>query len=281
MRAAAAVGTRARSSPPQMVTCGPAARSAGRPGTSAAPRRGAALVPGLPALLAAGPQVAIWGGDERARVPTAAAARNVRYLEVIQPLVLPPPFGRPEDDARLVLQAHKEFRFRWRDPYTGTLLYEYTGWQPRAYVVPDAEPVPDAAAALARGPRAGRVVVVADAAWDATQALRSRRPAPQPRIVPRCDIQAYRNQSVRIAVATPTDGYLVLTDNAYPGWVAEVDGEARPILLADGAVRAVWVEAGRHEVVFRFRPLVWWLGVALTVLALLALAAASRRRRGG
>jgi uncharacterized membrane protein YfhO len=57
------------------------------------------------------------------------------------------------------------------------------------------------------------------------------------------------------AVTTSTaDGLLVLHDSYYPGWIAEIDGKAAPILRADILFRAVEVPAGIHRVTFRFAP---------------------------
>jgi hypothetical protein len=67
-------------------------------------------------------------------------------------------------------------------------------------------------------------------------------------------------------------GLLVLTDLDYPGWIAEENGKRLPILRADGFFRAVALPAGTHRVVFRYRPLSFYAGAAISGLALLALA---------
>jgi hypothetical protein len=66
-------------------------------------------------------------------------------------------------------------------------------------------------------------------------------------------------------------GLLVLTDLFYPGWIAEEDGRRLPILRADGWFRAVALPAGTHRVVFRYRPLPFYGGAAVSAAALLAL----------
>jgi len=77
---------------------------------------------------------------------------------------------------------------------------------------------------------------------------------------------------------------LVLADLAYPGWQVSVDGQPRPLLLADGLLRAVALEPGDHAVSFRFLPprLALYRGLRGTAwLLLLALAAAGLAPRGG
>ena len=66
-------------------------------------------------------------------------------------------------------------------------------------------------------------------------------------------------------------GYLVLADTWYPGWQASVDGSPAPLLRANHAFRAVWLEAGEHVVEMRYRPASVRWGGAITLVALTGL----------
>ena len=79
-----------------------------------------------------------------------------------------------------------------------------------------------------------------------------------------------RSEVVTIEVQAPTDGFLVLTDQDYPGWSATVNGTRVPIHRANYAFRAVRVPAGASTVVFSYRPWSVRLGAALSVVSLLA-----------
>jgi hypothetical protein len=87
----------------------------------------------------------------------------------------------------------------------------------------------------------------------------------------------------RIAVNADLEkpGWLVLRDNYFPGWKAEVDGAPARILRADYAFRAVALSAGSHRVVFRYRPgsFYWGIGVSLAALAAAAGIAFFRSRK--
>ncbi len=59
---------------------------------------------------------------------------------------------------------------------------------------------------------------------------------------------------IEIVAALDRPGYLVLTDQHYPGWQVEVDGEPGEILHADYMLKAVALQAGTHTVTFSYRP---------------------------
>jgi len=73
----------------------------------------------------------------------------------------------------------------------------------------------------------------------------------------------------RVAADVTSDaaGLLVLTDLWYPGWSAEADGHPAPIYRADGYLRAVALPAGSHHVVFRYRPISFYAGAVVSLLA--------------
>jgi len=87
------------------------------------------------------------------------------------------------------------------------------------------------------------------------------------------------NLGVSLAVDACEEGYLVISDAFYPGWEAEVDGQARPVLRADVGLRAVRVGKGRQGVVFRYRPFSFLLGAGVSGLSLGVLGWAWRRER--
>ncbi|MEW6747245.1 MAG: hypothetical protein AB1486_31310 [Planctomycetota bacterium] len=77
-------------------------------------------------------------------------------------------------------------------------------------------------------------------------------------------------------------GWLVVTDNYFPGWVARVDGEEQPIYPAFGAFRAIEVPAGQHRVTMRHAAPaehagLWSSAAGVIVLLLLPLVRRGRR----
>ncbi len=63
---------------------------------------------------------------------------------------------------------------------------------------------------------------------------------------------------------------LLLDELFYPGWEARVDGQPTEIYRANVISRAVAVPAGRHTVVFDYRPKYFYAGLAISLLTWLA-----------
>jgi hypothetical protein len=82
------------------------------------------------------------------------------------------------------------------------------------------------------------------------------------------ELLSYGPERVELRADLARPGRLVLTDAAYPGWSAEVDGAEAPVLLAEGGMRAVEVGAGAHAVVLRYWPTRLTLGLTLSAIGL-------------
>jgi hypothetical protein len=80
---------------------------------------------------------------------------------------------------------------------------------------------------------------------------------------------------VRLEAESPADGVLVHATNHASGWRAELDGAEVPLLRIDGFLQGIALPAGRHQVSFRYRPGSFYLGAAISGLALVVLAALS------
>jgi len=55
---------------------------------------------------------------------------------------------------------------------------------------------------------------------------------------------------------------------AFPGWIAEVDGQRRPIEVLDGAFLSLALEPGEHVVEFRYEPASWSRGLKAALASL-------------
>jgi hypothetical protein len=86
---------------------------------------------------------------------------------------------------------------------------------------------------------------------------------------------------LRIEVKATADAWLVVSDEWYPGWRAEVDGKSVEIYPANYLFRAVRVPQGEHIVEFIYQPFSFTLGCILSLISWLLLGVlwwASKRR---
>jgi len=72
-----------------------------------------------------------------------------------------------------------------------------------------------------------------------------------------------------LAVETDHDGLLVVSEQAYPGWRAWLDGREVPLIRADVILQSVSIPAGRHHVELLFDPWSVKIGLAITLLTAL------------
>jgi len=84
-------------------------------------------------------------------------------------------------------------------------------------------------------------------------------PAPAARAGQGCVIDRYEPTRVEIAAELVEPGMVVLAEQFYPGWQLEVRSQGRDVRRAEiertrQVMRGVWLDAGRHRLVYRYRP---------------------------
>lgn len=198
------------------------------------------------------------------------ASRNSGLLDALSVRFVVAP--RDSDVSRRLRSSTAAWKYVPMLLVTGYELYEATNPLPRAYVASHVVTVPDRAAGLAVMTTPGfdvRKSVVVESAAKEARPTSTWFPTP---VVP-ARITRYEPREVVVEVDAPAPGVLVLTDTWYPGWEATVDGTPTEILPANHVLRAVPITAGRHEVVFRYEPKPFVVGLWISGAALLAMVA--------
>ncbi len=136
---------------------------------------------------------------------------------------------------------------------------------PRAWMVHQADVIPDDDAQLAR---------LAGSDFDpASLAVLPVTPPElgQPSGADRVETPDYAPNQVRVRANAAAPGLLILSDAYSPDWRATVDGQPATVLRANYALRAVWLPEGSHEVIFSYRPRSFQAGLAISGATLLCL----------
>ncbi len=80
---------------------------------------------------------------------------------------------------------------------------------------------------------------------------------------------SYKANSFDLEYESDGDAFLYVSDTYYPGWRAYVDGKETKIYRANLAFRAIEAPKGKHTVVFKYIPMSFYIGLALTIIGIL------------
>jgi hypothetical protein len=189
--------------------------------------------------------------DKRYRL---LGALNVKYVNSFQPL---------SGEGITLLRHFSEYP-SW--------LYRIDRVVPRAYLVPKVIVEKDPMRTLER---------LSDSDFDPSREViieRSVSISPVKDLRREVRIASYTNQAVAVSVSLDNSGILVLTDSFYPGWRVYVDGAEKEILRANLFFRAVALSHGDHLVEFRYEPVSFKIGLAVSLVTLCAVLIVSVRR---
>jgi hypothetical protein len=103
----------------------------------------------------------------------------------------------------------------------------------------------------------------------------------------RASIKTWGLHRIEILAETKTPSLLAVSEIFYPaGWKAYVDGKEAKIYKTDYALRSLFLEPGRHDVVMEFKPKMFRIGLLVTlaasgflILGTIIGAASGRRKR--
>ena len=80
---------------------------------------------------------------------------------------------------------------------------------------------------------------------------------------------SYAPEYIQIKANVKQPSYLILTDAFYPEWGARIDGQSQPIVPAQLAFRAVYLEPGLHDIEFYYQRNAFHWGLLISSSGLL------------
>jgi hypothetical protein len=211
--------------------------------------------------------------------PSLADLLGVRYL--VQPANLPLAETVPDlasrQHWRLVLEDAAPATFQFipsvqdcgMQPLPPYRVYENSQVLPRAFIVPQAEALPERPDVLEalRSTDFRQKVLLED--WQPSSDVVPPRGAFRP-----AKIREYRPNQVVVEVDGDTPGFLVLADIWFPGWrcTVEKDGAPEPAVVhrANFLFRGVAIPAGARRVIFTFEPVSYDWGRLISAGSVLA-----------
>lgn len=187
---------------------------------------------------------------------------NVKYIFTIEEL--PAPRFTPVLIYETVLLSGKPVK-----------VYRNETVLPRAYMVYQAEVIPDDQVALRK---------LTDGTFDFKEHVILSNALPRMEMEQiqhalgnqqQSSVQflTYTTDQVVLHVTTDSPSLLVMSDMYAPGWKARVDDAGAQVIRANYAFRAVFVPKGEHVVTFYYQPLSFQIGKILSVIGLGALVA--------
>jgi uncharacterized membrane protein YfhO len=90
-------------------------------------------------------------------------------------------------------------------------------------------------------------------------------------------VAAWQPERRSFRVRSDAGGAFRLTEQFYPGWTATIDGALTSIARCHEAFQCVIMPAGEHRVEFRYRSRTLLIGLAISLLSALVIAAAVRK----
>jgi hypothetical protein len=82
-------------------------------------------------------------------------------------------------------------------------------------------------------------------------------------------IKSYSLNKIILQTESSKNGFLVMSEIFYPGWIAYIDGKAQRVMRGDWSLRAIPVEAGKHEIDMRYEPQSFKNGAMISISTLI------------
>jgi len=81
-------------------------------------------------------------------------------------------------------------------------------------------------------------------------------------------IISYKNNRIELETYTNNYGFLVFSNNYYPGWKAYIDNNQTKIYKTNKILQGILIPKGRHKVIFKYIPSYFYLGLILSFITI-------------
>lgn len=240
----------------------------------------------------------LWGVDNASGYEPLMPRRYMKLLGIAEGGFLQPPWRIKAQDrsfdicaVRYLLAPADAFGGRafvegawkfWKlsSQENSVICYENTRARPRFYIVPEHREVSDKEAFVAIKTSAlkdgelfdpeSMVLIESESASkiSPSQPVAALEARGNPDSISTIAIDKLGDEQIELSTESDFNGYLVVADQYYPGWHASLDGLDKPILRANYIQRAIALPAGKHKVVFSYKPESYRIGLLISSIAL-------------
>jgi hypothetical protein len=250
----------------------------------------------------------LWGVDNASGYEPLMPRRYMKLLGIAEGGFLQPPWRIKAQDrsfdicaVRYLLAPADAFGGRafvegawkfWKltSQENGVLCYENTRARPRFYIVPEHREVSEKEAFVAIKTSAlkdgelfdpeSMVLIESESGSERASKIESKtenspsqpiatvETRRNPDSISTIAIDKLGDEQIELSTESDFNGYLVVADQYYPGWRASLDGLDKPILRANYVQRAIALPAGKHKVVFSYKPESYRIGLLISSIAL-------------
>lgn len=74
--------------------------------------------------------------------------------------------------------------------------------------------------------------------------------------------------SLVININNATNGFVVVAENFYPGWIAKVNGVKKEIIKVNGFLKGIFVENGKNIIELEYKPIILYAGYIISLISL-------------
>jgi hypothetical protein len=186
---------------------------------------------------------------------------NIKYI--VAPS-LPEDISRYDVKTQRTIEQIKQYLSRFSLAFRGQKFSVYLNDSllPRAYLVPQYRVVAESEVLnVLKSPQFNpRKIVILEE--DPQIALSSEEAS-----LVTAKIENYSANEIVCSTNSSFSGFLVLTDNWHPDWKVFVDGKKQKLYRANYIFRAVYVPAGKHEIVFKYISSYFNIGSVISIIA--------------
>ncbi len=165
--------------------------------------------------------------------------------------------------------ATNQFAVVKENPARGWRLYENKNVMPRFFIATTIQKEAGRAtvlAAIGKGIADPKTTIIVDDSAVDTSGFAPDCPAGYQGKV---TVASYEYGRIVLSSTNPCNAFLGTSEVMYPGWTATIDGKSTPVFEGNAAFRMLYLPAGRHAIIFSYRPMIVVFGAGISALTLL------------